>query len=245
MAALNDLRAACRTAKAQGRAAAVPHGAAEAITATLLNSIASWSCVRAALQCLAIVLACNSHPAYVMRQEGGLKACSAALKRYGKRPEAAHLACRCLHRALACSALVGACMLKVRHAVERCCPAEQLTVGNASHFVAGEGPHLLHLHRAASRSYGQECCGGRMRRTKSAGGAPCDCARCSTAATHSGSVSRSSWHWSRRGGRSGSHRQGPPLALPFTLVGGHALCLYLTCFPLTGFSEEREARPNV
>lgn len=112
--ALNDLRAACRATRAQGRAAAVPHGAADAVTATLLNSVASWRCVRAALQCLVTIMACNSNPAYVMRQEGGLKACSTALKRYGKRPEAAQLACRCLHRALACSALLGACMLKVR-----------------------------------------------------------------------------------------------------------------------------------
>jgi hypothetical protein len=110
---LNELKAACRSAKAYSRGACVPSGAGRAVIVTLLNSIGSWSCVKASLQCLHVICTGSNNPAVTMRQDGGLRACTLILKRFGKRAEAVQMCCRLLHRALISSALTAASMLKV------------------------------------------------------------------------------------------------------------------------------------
>ena len=112
MQALSELRAACRLAKASNRTRHVPLGAYKAVTVTLLNSIGSWPCVHAALQCLAAVAQCMPNCAAAMRHDGGLKACHAVLKRHGKRVAAVQLSSRMLAKSLATNAFTGAAMLQ-------------------------------------------------------------------------------------------------------------------------------------
>ena len=112
--ALTTLKSACRSAKANGRPSVVLPGTAKAVTVTLMNSLGSWCCVHAALQCLQAVLNCTSKVAAAMRHEGGVKACVAVLKRYGKKAIAVQSACRILARGLSCSALTSAVLHKVR-----------------------------------------------------------------------------------------------------------------------------------
>lgn len=121
--ALADLKAACRLAKAANRARQVPHGAYKAVTVTLLNSVQSWSCVHAALQCLLAVAQCAPDCAAALRHEGGLKACHAALKKHSKRTAALQLISRLFAKALTSHSLTGAAMLQVRIPAQRDCHA--------------------------------------------------------------------------------------------------------------------------
>ena len=113
VAALTDLRHACRFAKAAGRSRSILPGMVKAVTVTLLNSLHSWSCVNAALMTLHTVLGCCGNMSLAMRYEGGLKACDAVLKRYSRRSAAVQMTCRMLRSGLLASCLTGAALLQV------------------------------------------------------------------------------------------------------------------------------------
>ena len=123
--ALNDLRTACRCQRIPGRTSQIVAGTFKAVSVTLLNSLQSWAVTHAALLCMHAVLACVGNASLVFRHEGGIKACQAALKKYGRRPPALQLTCRMFARAQSVSGLTTAEMLKVRpaHLQHRSCQA--------------------------------------------------------------------------------------------------------------------------